>query len=87
MKILPLIPLLFLVGCNTTVPVKQKFPDVPTQFLEPCEELKRLQKDAKLSDIAKVVTENYTMYHECSIKNKAWVEWYSTQKKIFEAAK
>jgi hypothetical protein len=87
MKILSLIPLVLLVGCTTTVPIKQKFPEAPAQFLEPCEELKRLQKDAKLSDIAKVVTENYTKYHECSIKNKAWTEWYSTQKKIFEATK
>jgi hypothetical protein len=87
MKLLLLFTILMLTGCVTAVPVKQKFPDVPTQFTEPCDELKRLQKDAKLSDIAKVVTENYTSHHECAIKNKAWIDWYTTQKKLFEAVK
>lgn len=83
-----LIPLcLVLTGCVTPVPVKMKFPQVPESFLKPCEDLKKLGKDVKLSDVAKTVTENYTLYHECSLKNDAWGEWYQKQKKIFEEVK
>jgi hypothetical protein len=79
---------LLLVGCaSQPVPVKMKFPEAPTTLLDPCHELKTLDKDAKLSDVAKTINENYTLYHECSIKSKAWVEWYKTQKKIFEDVK
>jgi hypothetical protein len=72
-------------GCMTTaVPVKRNFPVAPETLLMPCSELKKLEKDAKLSDVAKTVVENYTLYHECSIKNEAWAGWYKSQKKIFE---
>jgi len=77
---------LLLVGC-TSVPVKQKFPEVPNVMREKCPQLKSIDDSAKLSDIAKTITENYTTYHECSIKNDAWIEWYDTQKKIYESVK
>jgi len=77
---------LLLVGC-TSVPVKQKFPEVPNVMREKCPQLKSIDDSAKLSDIAKTITENYTTYHECSIKNDAWLEWYDTQKKIYESVK
>ena len=51
------------------------------------DELKKLENDAKLSDVAKTVSENYAFYHDCSLKNRAWGEWYKAQKKIFEDAK
>ena len=56
-------------------------------LLEPCLELKKLENDAKLSDVAKTVAENYASYHDCSLKNRAWSEWYKAQKKIFEDVK
>jgi hypothetical protein len=87
MKYLTISLVFLLAGCNTTVPVKMKFPTVPESFLMSCTELKQLQKDAKLSDVAKSVVENYTLYHECSIKNDAWIEWYKIQKKVFEDIK
>ena len=87
MKLLAILPILLLTGCMKAVPVKAKFPEAPERFFEPCAELKQLQKDPKLSDVAKIVTENYTLYHECSIKNQAWGDWYKTQKKIFEDVK
>lgn len=77
---------LLLVGC-TSIPVKQKFPEVPNVMREKCPQLKSIDDSAKLSDIAKTITENYTTYHECSIKNDAWLEWYDTQKKIYESVK
>lgn len=78
---------LALVGCSTVVPVKAKFPDAPDTIKRKCPALKPLQDDAKLSDIAKTVAENYTTYHECSVNNDAWIEWYDTQKRIFETVK
>ena len=41
--------------------------------------------DAKLSDVAKSVVENYTIYHECYLKNEAWKQWYTIHKNSFEA--
>jgi hypothetical protein len=76
-----------LTGCVTAVPVKQRFPQAPETLLKPCPDLKKLSPDAKLSDVAKIVVENYSLYHECSIKSQAWTEWYNTQKKIFEEVK
>ena len=77
---------LLLVGC-TSVPVKQKFPEVPNVMREKCPQLKSIDDSAKLSDIAKTITESYTTYDECAIKNDAWLEWYDTQKKIYESVK
>ena len=79
--------MLFITGCSTPVPIKPKFPQAPAMLLEPCLELKKLENDAKLSDVAKTVSENYAFYHDCSLKNSAWGEWYKAQKKIFEDVK
>ena len=76
-----------LVGCSTTVPVTRKFPEAPKTLIEKCPELKKLAQDAKLSDVARTVVENYTQYQQCSNKSESWVEWYNTQKKIFEEVK
>lgn len=79
---------LFLMGCaSKPVPVTMKFPEAPAQFMEPCPELKKLNSEVKLSDVAKTVVDNYTLYHECSIKSQAWIEWYKAHKKIFEGVK
>ena len=87
MKYIILSIMLFITGCSTPVPIKPKFPQAPAMLLEPCLELKKLENDAKLSDVAKTVTENYAFYHDCSLKNRAWGEWYKAQKKIFEGVK
>lgn len=82
-KILTLVPILFLIGCSTTVPVKQKFPDVPQELLKSCPDLKQTDATTQLSDVLKVVTENYSQYHECRITVNSWIEWYKTQKHIY----
>jgi hypothetical protein len=79
--------LLSMTGCSTTVPVTAKFPDVPQSLLVKCPQLEKLEDDAKLSDVAKTVTNNYTTYYECAIKSDAWIEWYQIQKTIFESVK
>jgi hypothetical protein len=73
-------------GCSTTVPVKAKFPEVPDRLLQKCPQLEKLGEEAKLSDISKTITVNYTTYYECAVKDDAWIEWYQIQKKIFEEA-
>ncbi len=74
-----------LAGCTTVVPVKSKFPEPPGKMsLEKCPNLQKLQEDAKLSDVARTVTLNYTTYYECAIKSDAGIEWYNVQKHIYE---
>ena len=76
-----------LVGCSTTVPVVAKFPEVPEKLLVKCPQLQKVNDDAKLSDISKTITVNYTEYYTCAVKNDAWIEWYQVQKIIFEGLK
>lgn len=80
-----IVVIMFMMGCSTTVPVVAKFPQAPERLMQQCPPLEKLENEAKLSDIAKSVTNNYTKYHECSIQNESWIEWYGTQKKIFES--
>jgi hypothetical protein len=87
MKYLILLVSLVLVGCSTPVPITPKFPEAPGILLEPCPTLKALEQNAKLSDVAKTVTENYHLYHDCSLKSSMWQEWYRTQRKLFEGIK
>jgi hypothetical protein len=75
---------LLLTGCLST-PVKRNFPEVPPTLLVACPSLEQIDTSkAKLSDVILVVTDNYTQYHECRVKADAWIEWYKTQKSIFE---
>ena len=79
--------LLLMVGCSTTVPVTAKFPEVPERLMQKCPQLEKTSEEAKLSDITKTITNNYTTYYECAVKDDAWIEWYQIQKKIFEGVK
>jgi phage FluMu protein Com len=83
-KYLALFLLILMSGCSTVVPVTVKFPDAPDRIKIKCPQLKTLNEEAKLSDIAKTITENYTTYYECAVRNDTWIEWYETQKIIFE---
>jgi hypothetical protein len=82
-----LLLLISLTGCSTTVPVVAKFPEVPKVLLTKCPNLQELNADAKLSDVAKTITVNYSSYYECAVKMDAWIEWYSVQKIIYEGIK
>ena len=87
MRLLFLIPLVFvLTGCFTT-PVKRTFPDVPPELMQACPDLKLVDQTEKLSDVLQVVTNNYSQYHECRIKVETWIEWYNKQKTIFNSVK
>jgi hypothetical protein len=88
MKLLLVLPIVVLLsGCLITAPVKRNFPEVPKQLMEACPDLKTTDPTEKLSEVLKVVVDNYGQYHECKIKVDTWVEWYKTQKDIFESVK
>ena len=88
MKILLLTLTLFLSGCTTVVPVTQRWPEAPgLQSMQPCPDLKKLENNPQLSDVAKTVTHNYTEYYACVVKLEAWQEWYQKQKLIHEGLK
>jgi hypothetical protein len=75
-----------IVGCST-VPVERKFPAAPKELMDPCPDLKQTQNTDKLSEVLTVVVENYGQYHECKLKANSWMEWYKTQKSIFDSVK
>lgn len=76
---------LFLTGCTVTVPVKHSLPDIPPLLKERCPDLLLLaEKEERLSEFVKVVTQNYTMYHECGAKHELLVKWYLEQKQIHD---
>jgi len=86
MRKLLVISMLLLSGCAAT-PVARHFPDAPDDLKVACPSLKQTDDTTKLSDVIRVVTENYGQYKECQVKVDTWVEWYNTQKQIFESVK
>jgi hypothetical protein len=79
--------MIVLSGCSTTVPVTVKFPEVPSELMTTCPDLKQTPPTSKLSDVLQVVTDNYSQYYECRVKLDSWIEWYKTQNKLFEEIK
>ena len=81
-----LIPLL-LSACLAT-PVARKFPAIPEDLKTACPDLAQMDPATdRLSEVINTVTVNYSTYHECKIRVDAWMEWYKTQKSIFEEVK
>lgn len=83
--ILLIVILLAVTGCTTVVPVTAKFPDMPEMLMKPCPNLEKLKEDAKLSDVAKTVTVNYTTYYDCAVKHDGMVQWYKIQRHLYES--
>jgi hypothetical protein len=86
-RLLVLLPILLLSGCLTSVPVKRNFPEVPADLKVACPDLKETPDTTKLSEVIGVVVDNYSQYHECRVKVDSWIEWYNTQKDIFDSVK
>jgi len=84
MRVTVILLAMVLTGCSTTVPVVAKFPEAPSKILAKCPNLEKLDEQPKLSDVAKSVTNNYTTYYECAVKNDAWIEWYQIQNKYLK---
>ena len=81
-----LLLILALGGCSTVVPVTQKWPDPPAlQATQACpQKLEALPADPQLSQVAQVVSNNYTEYWQCAVKVDAWIEWYEKHKIIYK---
>jgi hypothetical protein len=85
--LLILVSTIFLTGCLAT-PVKRSFPEAPAELMTVCPELAPVADGTtQLSEVLKIVTENYSQYHECRIRSDLWTEWYKTQKQIFDSVK
>ena len=76
---------------DNQTPEAVPLPDKTVKQIETKKENKqnpdKLDEEVKLSDVAKNITYNYTLHYECVIKHDAWIEWYQSQKKIFESVK
>ena len=81
-----LLPLFILAGCEKDeVPVVIPFPSVPNDLMIACPDLGQLDPSSeKISELLTVVTKNYGEYYDCKVKVDNWIEWYTTQKKIFD---
>lgn len=78
--------LLTLTGCATKVPVAMKFPAAPESLLITCAELEQIpDNEERLTELAKVVVNNYSQYHACRSTVDAWINWYNEQKKISDS--
>ena len=87
MKYLVCFFLILMTGCSTVVPVTSKFPVVPERLMVKCPQLEKVSETPTLSDVTKIITNNYTTYYECAVKHDAFIEWYNIQKNIFESVK
>lgn len=87
MKLLMLLPALFLTGCLST-PVKMNFPDIPDDLKKACPELQKVdENEQRLSVVLDAVVVNYSQYQECKVKVDIWMDWYKTQKQIWDDVK
>ena len=85
MKIVIVALSLLLTAC--VVPVDRKFPEVPTELQQACPDLKLINPTTKLSEVIEIVAANYGQYKECQVKVDSWIDWYNTQRQIFESVK
>lgn len=86
-KIIVILSALLLTACLST-PVKRTFPTIPEDLKTACPDLAQMDPNTnRLSEVISTVTVNYSTYHECKIRVDAWMEWYKTQKTIFEEVK
>ena len=87
MKKLIAIICLLVAGCMS-VPVSQTFPTAPPELLRPAPDLKLLTTpNPQLSDLIDNANDNYAEYWILKNKYEEWIEWYNTQKKIYNSAK
>jgi hypothetical protein len=75
-----------LAGCaSNRGTVQIKWPDAPTELLEPSEDLVPLAPEqTQLSDLLDNANTNYTKYYNLKDRYDAWQSWYNTQKTIHD---
>ena len=71
-----------------SVPVERSFPKVPPELMVSCPPLQIMDPETtRLSDVVQNVVANYGQYQTCDSKVDTWIEWYRTQKTIFDSVK
>lgn len=81
-----LIALAFLLTGCITPPVKHAFPTPPELMVERCPDLNQLaENEEQLTEFLKVVSKNYTLYHDCATRHELLVKWINDQKAIHDA--
>lgn len=86
MRYMILIFTLLISACAAT-PVAVRLPDFPLAppiLLKQCPDLNLAPSSDRLSDLLKVVAENYAEYHRCKAAVEAWNLWYADQKQNYE---
>lgn len=89
-RVLLITTLLIISGCSSlTAPkVTMNWPDTPPDLKTACPDLKLVPEDtAKLSELLKIVSDNYSEYYSCKDKVDNWIEWYNNQQKIYNSVK
>ena len=78
-------------GCSVLVPVKPRFPEPVPELIEQCKELQQVPIAAgnpvAITDMLKIIVNNYSLYYQCSNKVDGWNQWYEQQRKIYESVK
>jgi len=85
-----LLTTLILGGCGFMKPVliMPEFPQPVKELTEKCRELQMIEGDTvAITDMLKIVVNNYTLYHQCSLKVDGWNDWYVEQKQIYDEVK
>jgi hypothetical protein len=60
----------------------------PNGAIERCDSLRKIEGDkVAITEMLKVVVQNYGMYYECAAKVDGWNDWYQEQKRIYESIK
>jgi hypothetical protein len=71
-----------------SVPVQRSFPKVPSELMVSCPPLQVMDPETtRLSDVVQSVVANYGQYQACDNRVDTWIEWYNTQKTIFDSVK
>lgn len=85
MKLCIVILAILVSGCKT-IPVIPVIPALPVELSNPCAELTTInQSTTTLSNLLKVVTENYGKYHECAASKEAIIEWYNKNRDLINS--
>lgn len=81
MRLVITILIVFLAGCQTVVPVKQKFPDVPVE-LRYAEKLDTLRYGATSKDMLLVNANNIYKYNVLSHQWNTLIDWLNSMKDL-----
>jgi hypothetical protein len=88
MKLLSIIFMAMILTACVSVPVERSFPKVPAELMVSCPPLQVMDPETtRLSDVVQSVVANYGQYQACDAKVDTWIEWYNTQKTIFDSVK